>query len=206
MGVKMPKREKIFSILLFIILTAVYAAVTIALILLLGTSDKMAITLMVSSAAAVYIIVIVVIFKQNIYILVRNSPEQREQVKVIGKRIKREYHVDTDDMRRTTYTYIGDHIIAFKLADGSVKEFVVDININPKATRAEPHIRTSLKGHEIDSCYKREIYESIHVSDTGILTYKERKNIQKKIKREEMRYEGRLFISFEKDSEQYNTD
>jgi len=45
-----------------------------------------------------------------------------------------------------------------------------------------------------------EVYDSIRQGDTGMLTYKERANIDAKIKKDGNRYKGRLFISFEKDS------
>ena len=104
---------------------------------------------------------------------VNNSLEQYECVEVIGKRIRE--HSNISGEGSTTYTYI----VAFKFSDGSVKEFDVDTNGG--------------NGN------RREVYDSFYVGDTGILTYKERANIEEHIKTENMRWNGRRFISFEKD-------
>ena len=73
-----------------------------------------------------------------------------------------------------TYYYI----VAFKLPDGSQKELQLGIN--------EPG---------------EENYNAIHEGYAGILTYKERKNIEKRYKYEAIRFMGRQFISFQTDAE-----
>jgi len=112
------------------------------------------------------IILCFVFYKRNIYILVKNSPEQHEKAEVIKKRIKEDNSGDGP----TAYYYF----ITFKFPDDSVKEFNVGID-------------------------KRDDYDALRKGFAGILTYKERKNIEEKIKKEEKRYKGRLFINFEKD-------
>ena len=106
----------------------------------------------------------------------KNSFEQSEQVEVIGKRI-RKYTNSLSGRSGGSRTYF-DYIVAFEFPDGSVKELEVDSN----------SVRDS------------SIYDAIHEGDTGILIYKEIKNIEQRIKKENMRFDGRLFISFEKDS------
>jgi len=67
------------------------------------------------------------------------------------------------------------YIVAFKFPDGSVKELEVGIG-------------------------RRKVYDSIQEGDTGMLTYKERENIEEKIKNEELQFDGRRFISFKRDT------
>ena len=94
----------------------------------------------------------------------RNRPEQHVHIEVAQKRICK-YTYDT-----ITYTYI----IAFKFADGSVKELEVGTD-------------------------DRRIFDSIHEDETGMLIYRERADIETHIKNENLRYDGRIFIGFEKD-------
>ena len=104
----------------------------------------------------------------------KNSFEQSEQVEVVGKRIS--IYSSSGSKRNKSTTYYT-YIVTFKLPDGSVKELEVDSN----------SVRDS------------SIYDAIHEGDTGILIYKEIKNIEQRIKKENMRFDGRRFISFEKD-------
>lgn len=48
---------------------------------------------------------------------------------------------------------------------------------------------------------RKETYHAIHEGETGILTYKERADIEEKYENEDMRFKGRRLISFEKDPE-----
>jgi len=99
-------------------------------------------------------------------------PEQTAKVEVVDKRIRR-YSGGGKSSKVTTYS----NIVAFSFPDSSVKELKID------------------KGSFSSA------YDSIHEGDTGILIYKEIKNIDKKYKNNEnMRYDGRFFISFERDS------
>jgi len=100
-----------------------------------------------------------------------NSPEQQEQAEIIEKRIVEERSGDGDGF---TYHYI----VAFEFSNGTVKELRVGVERS---------------GH------KR--YDALNEGDTGILTYKERTDIEEKYKNENIRFEGRRFISFEKDIE-----
>ena len=101
-----------------------------------------------------------------------NRPEQSAQVEVVGKRIR----VSNNFGKRYSFTSYSN-IVAYKFPDGLVKEL------------------------EIDTGKFSSAYDSIHEGDTGILIYKEIKNIEKKYKNNDsMRYDGRFFISFERDS------
>ena len=104
---------------------------------------------------------------------ISNQPEQRERVEVVGKKRNHEYE-------STLCTYI----VVFRFSDGSEKEFKVNV-------ASTVFFRS---GSE-----EGRFYDSINVGDVGILTYKERKNIEKYIKKESNRWMGRQFISFEKD-------
>jgi len=66
---------------------------------------------------------------------------------------------------------IPSHIVAFKFPDDSIKE--------------------------LDVGYK--VFESIQGHDTGKLTYTEEENSEKRKRKKNERWSGRLFISFEKD-------
>jgi len=101
-------------------------------------------------------------------------PEQREQVEVVGKRI-REWG-DGPELSPSS-----DYIVAFKFSDGSVKELAV---ASGASYLNEP----------------KRIYNSFNTGDKGILAYKEIENIEDKYTTEEERYNGRKFISFDKDS------
>ena len=101
----------------------------------------------------------------------KNSPEYSAQVEVVGKRIWKDATPDTGTS--------VDYIASFKFPDGSVKELKVGGN--------------SWK-------IKRELYDSIREGDIGILIYKEREDIEERFNKENRRYNGRQFISFEKDS------
>ena len=115
------------------------------------------------------IIIMVVTFANSVLPL-ETSSEQSEQVEVVAKRIRSRGSGGSGSTYRINYTYI----VSFKFSDGSAKEFKVGKN-------------------------SREIYDSIHEGDAGMLTYKERENIEEKIKNEDMRFDGRRFISFKKD-------
>jgi len=106
----------------------------------------------------------------NSVLPLETSSEQSEQVEVVAKRIRSRGSGGSGSTYRINYTYI----VSFKFSDGSAKEFKVGKN-------------------------SREIYDSIHEGDAGMLTYKERENIEEKIKNEDMRFDGRRFISFKKD-------
>ena len=93
-----------------------------------------------------------------------NRPEQSIQVEVAGKRI-RKYSSGKHASRVTVYS----NIVAFSFPDGSLKEL------------------------EIDTGPSSSVYNSIHEGDTGVLIYKELKNIEKKYKDEAFRYVGRFF-------------
>jgi len=101
---------------------------------------------------------------------VANSFEQREQAIVIGKR-----KVLGSGASHSKY------VVAFELSDGSAKEICVNIEGSNDKER-------------------RSFYDSIHMGDTGTLTYREMEDIEKKYKEESRRWYGRRFINFEKDS------
>jgi len=104
-----------------------------------------------------------------------NRPEQSEQVEVIGKRI-----YQSSDNGKVWSTYI----VAFRFPDGSVKELSVGTNSSRINSNRDDH---------------NSIYDSINQGDTGILIYKEIEKIEEKYKNEDLRYDGRQFIGFEKD-------
>ena len=99
-----------------------------------------------------------------------NKSVQYAQVEVIGKRVG----------PSSIDTYTPDYIVEFKFPDDSVKE-----------------LSTYVKG--LTSTEWQELYNSISVGDTGILTYSEIENIEGRFKNERSRWRGRQFISFEKD-------
>jgi len=105
---------------------------------------------------------------------VNNRPEQSEQVEVVGKRI----HI-TGHERAPKYRDYYVFIVAFEFPDGSVKELQVEDDLKKESYSS--------------------LYESIDEGDTGVLTYKEIENVEKKYQNEDIRYYGRLLISFEKD-------
>ena len=120
----------------------------------------------------VFMVIVVLVYMSLWYITkapILNSPEQHEQAEVIAKRIVKEISGDGD-------YFINTYIVAFKFSDGLVKELRVG-----------------------DGRSGRKIYDSINEGDTGILTYKEREDIEEKYKNEDQRWEGMRFISFEKD-------
>ena len=100
-----------------------------------------------------------------------NKPEQQERVEVTGKRTKN-YRDAEGGPGGTLY------FITFKFPDGSVKEFEVGGTGSGKKN-----------------------YDSLDESDTGILSYIEREDVESKYKDENQYYKGRRFISFEKDPE-----
>ena len=100
-------------------------------------------------------------------------PEQQNQAEVVGRRIIEKSHDAGGDPGGPIL-----YFISFKFSDGSVKELEVGVDKSG-----------------------RQVYESFHEGDTGMLTYKERKNIEEKFKNEDLRHEGRQFLSFEKDPE-----
>ena len=108
-------------------------------------------------------------------------PERSEQVEISSKRV-RVYSSSGKHRNSISYTFI----VAFKLHDGSIKELEVDT-----------HITRNSK--EDVSC---SLYNAINEGETGTLIYKELENIEEKYKgKEDMAFDGRLFISFEKDIE-----
>ena len=92
-----------------------------------------------------------------------NSPNYQEQAEVSEKKIIETK--DVDGVTQKTYS------IAFKVSDGSVKEFLL--------------------GESFLGSGGIERYNSLHKGETGILDYKEREAAEKGSQR--------LFISFEKD-------
>ena len=168
-----------------------------ALVLLIATDEMTDVERTVSAIIFVIVIVLYIallfaIYKTNIHTILKSSPEKHEQVKVIGKRLKR----DVTHAKGYVYTVIVDCIVSFKFADGSVKELTVGEGDGYESIykRGEPVESEFVKG----IC--NEIWESIQEGNTGILTYKERENIKEKIPKKENHYKGRLFISFVKDS------
>jgi len=140
-----------------------------------------------------YAVPFIVIYKTNIHTLVKNRPEQREQVEVIGKKLaKSSYTVSRHG--RHTYSHVDALVVAFKFADGSIKEISVGRSLGYES------IRDADTGKLIYSKVKKnKVYESFKNGDEGILTYKERDNIEEKFKKMKTRYKGRLFIGFEKE-------
>ncbi|MDR3344741.1 MAG: DUF2500 domain-containing protein [Oscillospiraceae bacterium] len=127
-------------------------------------------------ALGIFIIILFFVFifmKQKITVLDR--AEEHERVKVVSKRIEEGYEGGPDT-----------HLITFKFPDGSEKEF----DVSPGS------LTKSFWSAGIE--YKK-FYDTFHEGDIGIITYKERNNIEKHIRREKWRWMGRYFISFEKD-------
>jgi hypothetical protein len=104
--------------------------------------------------------------------IINKSPEQYAQVQVVYKRMKESRDFDGGSF----YSYYA----TFKFSGDSQKEFEIgtDCKENGKFGR---------------------VYDSIYMGDTGELTYKESEEIVNKIKDEELLYEGRRFIKFDKD-------
>ena len=104
--------------------------------------------------------------------VVENSPEQTQQVKVIGKRTSEQFKFKSDDS-------VFDYIIAFGFQDGSIKEL---------------RVGNSVKSDSV-------IYDSIHEGDTGELIFKEREDIEAHYYRNDKQdhWNGRLFINFKND-------
>ena len=98
-----------------------------------------------------------------------DRPELRDHVEVIGKR---RIPGDGDAI-------FPNYIVAFILPDGTVKE-----------------LRVKTEGSNEQR--EREVYDSIHEGEKGILVYIEVENIEEKYK-DDICYYGRLFIGFEKD-------
>jgi len=123
----------------------------------------------------IFIFATCVVFLAFIFMIIyapfMNRPVQAEQVEVIGKRIRQTENFDSGKR--------NDYIVAFKFSDGSVKELEVGSGRSYSSTG-------------------REVYDSIHEGDKGMLTYKEIKDIGEKYKNENTRYFGRYFYSFEK--------
>lgn len=112
-----------------------------------------------------------------------NRPELSEKVEVVDKRISRDSSIS-----KGVSSFSYDYIVAFKFPDGSGKELLVG-----RVGRVSE--KESKQGYTCPS------YDAISEGDVGVLTYKEIANIEKKYKNEDIRYVGRSFISFEKDSE-----
>jgi len=153
--------------------------------------EKMVMISLLVFVLILYIVLLIVIYKTNIYTQVKNRPEQHEQVKAIRKREIRESYGGGNRPPHNIYTTAVASIVVFKFADGSVKEFAVG------KTKGYESIRRPTG--ELIKENRNKVYDSIKRGDTGVLTYKERENIEEKIKEEGKRYKGRLFISFEKD-------
>jgi hypothetical protein len=132
-------------------------------------SDLRTLIIGLSSLYIVILAVVIIVYSKEINTLVYKRPEQVESVKVTGK--------------RTVFRAIGPdqfYIVAFKFSDGTVKELQVGI------------------GPVDDESFGRDFYDTIHENDTGILTFKERKSIEEKIKDENLHWKGRFFIRFER--------
>jgi len=125
-----------------------------------------------------------VLLKYAVTILKRpEQPEQNERAEVAGKRIIKGDNGRTDvyygkrPYNALGYVYYDSesvythYIVAFKCPDGAIKELRVN---------------------------SEKMYDSLREGDTGILTYKERGSIEKKIESENLCYKDRLFIGFEK--------
>nr|DAQ47105.1 MAG TPA: Protein of unknown function (DUF2500) [Caudoviricetes sp.] len=121
-------------------------------------------------------------FSQSFPIELNNGREQTAQAKIIEKRIIRDYSSGNGHVRgRTFYEYR----IFYEFSDGSVKEFEVD--------------RVWVSGSSNTSPYS-PVYDELKEGDNGLLTYKEIENNEQKYN-EALQYQGRKFISFEKDAE-----
>lgn len=109
-------------------------------------------------------------------------PEQSEQVEVVGKRIRKSSSASGKGTYRLTYVFI----VAFAFPDGTIKELEIDSH-------------TVRSNRETVECSR---YNSIDEGDRGILIYQELKDIEERYEgREDVSYDGRRFISFEKDTE-----
>jgi hypothetical protein len=102
-------------------------------------------------------------------------------VQIIGKRI---YKQPVFPFVEDPENPIKDYLVAFRLPDGSVKELQVGNSTKLRKTKREG------------------VYDSLHEGDTGKLAFKEMENIENLYHHDEdkhLNWEGRLFISFEKD-------
>ncbi|MDR1628987.1 MAG: hypothetical protein LBS36_02065 [Oscillospiraceae bacterium] len=70
---------------------------------------------------------------------------------------------------------VDECIVAFKFPDNSIKEL------------------------KVGQIYSTKRYDAIRVGDTGMLYYKERADLENKIKNEDRHYNGRHFVCFVKD-------
>jgi len=104
-------------------------------------------------------------------LLVLTSPRQQEQVEVIEKRT----YVRTTRAPESGGSRNRHFFITFQFTDGSEKEFLVGTN------------RLGLRSDNVN----HSVYDDIQVGDTGILTFRERRDNERSI--------GRRFISFEND-------
>jgi len=107
-----------------------------------------------------------------------NRPEQSEQVEVVEKRVR----IHSSGGRGIPYTTYHTFIVAFKFADGSIKELEIDRNSVRRDPNREPY---------------SSLYNSINEGDTGILL----EDIEEKHTNEDLRWNGRRYISFEPDPE-----
>ena len=139
-----------------------------------------------------YAVPFIIIYKTNIHTLLKDRPEQREQAEVIEKRLVKFVYT----IRRHghhTYSHIDAFVVAFKFADGLTKEFSVGRSLGYES------VSDADTGNLISSKLKKNrVYDSLMKGDKGILTYKERDNLEEKFKKMKTRYKGRLFINFEK--------
>lgn len=109
-------------------------------------------------------------------------PEQSEQVEVVGKRIRKYSSI----RHKGPNHFIHVFIVAFAFPDGTIKELEIDSH-------------TVDSSRETVECSR---YNSIDEGDRGILIYQELKDIEERYEgREDVSYNGRRFLSFEKDME-----
>jgi len=104
-----------------------------------------------------------------------NTTEQVMEVEIASKRI----YVSNGTSGANYYYYY--YYASFKFADGSIKEFLVGREEKLKKSKIKPY------------CV---VYESLNEGDTGIFTYKELKNAEKRGHPQPYRQ----FISFEKET------
>jgi len=99
------------------------------------------------------------------------------------------------------------YIVTFKFPDNSEKEFQIPGCAYPSAENSSEDFRpenlpSSLLNWDTQR-FRGKFYVPEGVlleGDKGWLTYREIRNIDRRIKNESKRWKGRLFVSFEKDS------
>ena len=145
-------------------------------------SDKTFITILILVFVIPGLIFSIFVLSASPWGRFRNRPEQFEQVEVVDKRVEQSY----GGGGKYSGSHVFRYIVAFKFIDGSVKEMRIDVH------------STKTKKQEV-SC---DLYDALKEGDTGTITYKEVENVEEKYGyTEDVYYDGRLFISFEKDPE-----